>query len=71
MSTGIIAWIWNGVEWIFGIDVELKRVGIIASSSDSLTHRSNRNPWPTFISGGDISSDGELIVLRGYQSKLL
>ena len=69
MSSGIIAWIWNGVEWIFGIDVELKRVGTIARSADNFRITSNIYPWPKFITGGDISRDGELIVLRGHQSK--
>ena len=67
MSSGNIAWIWNGLYWVYGIDIELQRVGYIPSFRDD--QRDSKNRWPTFITGGDISIDGQLIILRGYKSK--
>ena len=67
MSSGNIAWIWNGLYWVYGIDIELQRVGYIPSFRDD--QRDEKNRWPTFITGGDISIDGQLIILRGYKSK--
>ena len=69
MSSGTVAWIWTGLEWVYGIDVELKRVGYITSSSDSQMNTQIKHPWPTFITGGDISSEGNLIILRGFKSR--
>ena len=69
MSSGTIAWIWNGLDWVYGIDIELKRVGHISLSSENQLNRQSKHPWPTFITGGDISSDGQIIALRGYKSR--
>ena len=69
MSSGTVAWIWTGLEWVYGIDVELKRVGYISSLSDNRMITQIKHPWPTFITGGDISSDGHIIVLRGFKSR--
>jgi hypothetical protein len=54
---------WEGAN----IDVKLKRVGNIPP-----TCRKSENteyPWPTFITAGDISRDGKLIILRGHNGK--
>ena len=69
MLSGTLAWIWTGLEWVYGIDVELKRIGYISSSSDNQMNTQMKHPWPTFITGGDISSEGHLIILRGFKSK--
>ena len=61
--------VWNGLRWILGISVQLQRVGYIfpLMNGDSETIK---HPWPTFITGGDISKDGTLIILRSYNGKL-
>ena len=69
MSSGTIAWIWNGLYWVFGIDIELQRVGYIPAFQHDQSDTKNRYQWPTFITGGDISIDGQIIILRGYKSR--
>ena len=45
--------------------VETRRVGTIPffeATEDVSEHR-----WPTFITAGDISRDGKMIMLRGFR----
>jgi hypothetical protein len=61
-----MGWIWNGLKWVVGINVDLKRVGYIPVVNQR--KEMTKHPWPTFITGGDISRDGKLITLRSYNS---
>jgi len=59
-------------KWVQGIPVVLERVGsipLLSGIDDSFrnSHLANlAKIWPTFITGGDISSDGKTITLRSH-----
>ena len=62
-------------KWVQGIPVLLERVGsipLLSGIDDSFrnSHLANlAKIWPTFITGGDISSDGKTITLRSHNGK--
>ena len=62
-------------KWVQGIPVVLERVGsipLLSGIDDSFrnSHLANlAKIWPTFITGGDISSDGKTITLRSHNGK--
>ena len=72
----------DGDNMIMGIEVDLTREGKIPEpmmringrkSSEMLefdiTNRSFDSSFPAFITAGDISEDGSLIILRGKEGK--
>ena len=46
--------------------LQTRRVGTIPDFEE--TEAVSEYHWPTFITAGDISRDGKMIMLRGYRS---